>query len=63
MDTTGTIDEIERQLKIAAGTILKLARQNRRLQAALQEIITAADSDNGLTAWDGADIARRALEE
>ena len=32
-----------------------------RLRAALQKIVDEADSDDGLTAWDGADIARAAL--
>lgn len=32
-----------------------------RMRAALRQIVTEADSDDGLTAWDGADIARRAL--
>lgn len=32
-----------------------------RLRAALQRIISDAESDNGMTAWDGADIAREAL--
>jgi hypothetical protein len=31
------------------------------LVSALQQIIAEADSDDGLTAWDGADIARAAL--
>ena len=34
-----------------------------RLRAALQQIVDEADSDNGLTAWDGGDIARHALEQ
>ena len=34
-----------------------------RLRAALQKIVDEADSDDGLTAWDGADIAKRALGE
>ncbi len=34
-----------------------------RLRAALQKIVDEADSDDGLTAWDGSDIARVALEQ
>ncbi len=30
--------------------------------AALQQIVTEADSDDGLTAWDGGEIARAALD-
>ena len=33
-----------------------------RLREALQRIVSEADSDDGLTAWDGAAIARAALE-
>jgi hypothetical protein len=33
-----------------------------RLRIALQRIVNEADSDDGLTAWDGSDIARAALE-
>ena len=32
-----------------------------RLRAALQKIIDEADSNDGLTAWDGSNIARAAL--
>jgi len=59
MDTTDVIVEIERQLEIAASTILKLARQNRRLQAALQEIAGKSDVD----ADECMVIAKRALEK
>jgi hypothetical protein len=34
---------------------------NAELLAALQRIVDEADSDDGLTAWDGGDIARAAL--
>lgn len=37
------------------------ADEIERLRAALQQIVDEADSDNGLTAWDGGDIARAAL--
>jgi predicted nuclease with TOPRIM domain len=42
---------------------MRVARDGEieRLRTALQQIVTEADSDDGLTAWDGADIARRAL--
>jgi hypothetical protein len=52
----------------AAEIILERLSANRtatseaeRYRAALQKIITEADSDDGLTAWDAADIARDAL--
>jgi len=61
--TSAMIKEIERHLNIAENVILRLANDNERMRAALQKIVTEADSDNGLTAWDGADIARRALEK
>ena len=32
-----------------------------RLRAVLQRIVDEAESDDGLTAWDGGDIARVAL--
>lgn len=35
----------------------------KRLRAALQRIVDEAESDDGLTAWDGSDIARQALNE
>jgi hypothetical protein len=55
--------EVER-LRIERDTISKpLHMEIERLTAALQQIVTEADSDDGLTAWDGADIARRALEK
>lgn len=34
----------------------------KRLRAALKRIVDEAESDDGLTAWDGADIAREALK-
>ena len=34
-----------------------------RLRAALQRIVDEADGDDGLTAWDGGDIARTALAD
>lgn len=33
-----------------------------RLRAALQRIVEEAESDDGMTAWDGSAIARAALE-
>ncbi len=59
-------DEIERlraSLDAAVEVQLKLAAEIERLSAALQRIVTEAESDNGLTAWDGADIAREALDK
>jgi hypothetical protein len=41
---------------------LRKEREIERLTAALRQIVDEADGDDGLTAWDGADIARRALE-
>jgi len=41
--------------------IRKCHAEIERLRAALQKIIDEADSNDGLTAWDGADIARAAL--
>jgi hypothetical protein len=40
-----------------------LHAESERLRAALQQIVMEADSDDGMTAWDGGDIARRALEQ
>ena len=37
--------------------------ENERLRTALQQIVHEADSDDGISAWDGSDIARRALEQ
>jgi hypothetical protein len=42
--------------------IAEAAAEIERLRAALQRIVDEADSDDGLTAWDGSDIARAALE-
>ena len=39
----------------------KVAVELGRLRAALQQIVDEADSDDGLTAWDGGDIARKTL--
>jgi hypothetical protein len=43
--------------------IERLRAKNEKLLAALRRIVAEADSDDGLTAWDGADIARNALKE
>jgi len=43
--------------------IRRLEAEHFRLTNALEKIIREAESDNGLTAWDGADIARAALNE
>lgn len=40
-----------------------LEAENERLRAALQQIIDEAESDDGLTAWDGSEIARAALNK
>jgi hypothetical protein len=39
-----------------------LARENHTLRNALQRIVDEAESDGGLTAWDGSDIAKEALQ-
>jgi hypothetical protein len=59
-------DEIERLRKLyALESAMKrdLHAESERLRAALQQIVMEADSDDGMTAWDGGDIARRALEQ
>jgi hypothetical protein len=40
-----------------------LSKRLTRMEAGLREIVTQAESDDGLTAWNGADIARRALAD
>jgi hypothetical protein len=40
-----------------------LSERLTRMEAGLREIVTQAESDDGLTAWNGADIARRALAD
>jgi 1,2-phenylacetyl-CoA epoxidase catalytic subunit len=59
MDTTGAIKEIERHLNIAEGVILRLANDNERLRAVLQEIANKGDVD----ADECMVIAKRALEK
>jgi hypothetical protein len=59
-------DEIERMHteRLAFATESEERRvEIEQLRAALQQIIAEADSDDGMTAWDGGDIARRALEQ
>ena len=41
--------------------IERLRALNAKLTEALQKIVDEADSDDGMTAWDGGDIARDAL--
>ena len=41
--------------------MLDMKDEIERLRTALQRIVAEAESDDGLTAWDGADIARAAL--
>ncbi len=43
------------------GQAAALLKQNAALRAALERIVAEAESDDGLTAWDGGDIARAAL--
>jgi hypothetical protein len=47
--------------KGVARNIEEAADEIERLRAALQRIVTEADSDDGLSAWNGSDIAREAL--
>ena len=42
---------------------MRRGHEIERLRAALQRIVDEADSDDGLTAWDGGDIAREALNK
>ena len=41
--------------------IKRLRALNAKLTEALQKIVDEADGDDGMTAWDGGDIARDAL--
>lgn len=59
-------DEIERltaTLQLEAEYRINAVAEATRLRAALKRIVAEADSDDGLTAWDGGDIARAALEQ
>ncbi len=44
-----------------AAMMYEAADEIGRLRGALQRIVNEADSDDGMTAWDGGDIAREAL--
>ncbi len=63
-----TVDIVER-LRAAdisghgeySALVREAADKIERLRSALQQIVAEADSDDGLSAWDAADIARRAL--
>ena len=59
------IDELQSDNFKLAAAVNDIALKDRieRLEAALQKIIDDAESDDGATAWDGADIARAALKE
>jgi len=56
------ITQAERETRELIGRATAEHIENIQLRAALRRIVDEADSDNGLTAWDGADIARAALE-
>lgn len=48
-------------LDSTAAARAEIVEECAKYKAALQQIIAEADSDDGLTAWDGSDIAREAL--
>lgn len=56
------IERLQEAKRAALAIADERAKENVELRAALQRIVDEADSDDGLTAWDGSDIARAALQ-
>lgn len=60
-DVYGPCEECKAEPVKYIAASMKATKEIERLRAALQQIVDEADSDDGMTAWDGGDIAAKAL--